>query len=106
VRYPPVTRDEVLAWLDDHAGDPFSVSTEIAPGGVKALFLWTSGVLAKDAVHKGFYTVGDATIDVGALDDARIEGATPGWHHAQENLRIPLAGDVSIVIEDGIIESG
>jgi hypothetical protein len=101
-----MTRDELLAWVDGHAGDPFTISVEIASSGAQARILSSSGTLEEDPRDPGAYRVGEMSLDVSTLDDAQIGGATPGSHHAQENLRIPLATNVSILLEDGIIESG
>jgi len=103
-----VTRDEVLAWLDGHVGDDISVSTDITSGDVPKELLSTSGTLAKSPTYSGVYGVGDTTLDTRELNDAQLEAATPGVHvdFPHDSLRIPLAGDVSLLLDYQIWDPG
>jgi len=103
-----VTRDEVLAWLDGHVGDDVGVSTDVAPGGVASELLSASGVLGKDPVYGGLYTVGGATVDTRVLNDAQLDDASPGFREnfPHESLRIPLAEGVSLLLDYEVWDPG
>jgi hypothetical protein len=99
-----MTRDDLLAWLDERVGVSVIARTNLGPG-VTATLLETHGQLQREAVPGGgaHYLVGDATLDVSKLDDAQVDG-TEAFEGPWEGLVIPLAANVSFVVSDRAYE--
>jgi hypothetical protein len=100
-----VTRDELLAWLDQRVGVFVTASTNLGPYGATAPLLETSGNLRRTAVPGGgaHYILGDATLDVSKLDDAQV-AAAEAFQGDWDGVDIPLDANVLLVISDRLVE--
>ena len=107
-----MTRDELLAWLNDRAGLDVRVETDVGTGGSASL-ISIGGVLNPSLGRAGIYTVGasgdealDAILDVSQLTDGQVEQTKSELHGGRWTLAIPLGGDVTLLVIESLIESG
>ena len=108
-----MTRDELLAWLDDRTGLDVRVETDVDTGGGSASVISIGGVLNQSLGRAGIHTVGasgdsalDAILDVSQLTDGQVEQAKAELRGGRWTLAIPLGGDVTLLVIEGLIESG